>query len=138
MEATAPSTVGDGKHLRFRVRQHQRDGGSAIAFGLGTQLERLQRPGRYDVAFRLKENRWNGTIAPQLVVRRVFDAAVAYEELRAWLAAEWRLGEEAWSPDARAIFEELRLTDGKRRQLLESERFRALLERSDVPLPVAA
>ena len=27
-------------------------------------------PGRYDVAFRLKENHWNGTVAPQLVVRR--------------------------------------------------------------------
>ena len=43
-------------------------------------------PGRFDVAFRLKENRWNGTIAPQLVVRRVFDAPGAYDELRAWLA----------------------------------------------------
>ena len=43
--------------------------------GSAGQLDRIQRPGRYDVAFRLKENRWNGTVAPQLVVRRVFDAA---------------------------------------------------------------
>ena len=138
VEATAPSTVGEGKHLRFRVRQHERDGGSAIAFGLGTQLERLQPAGRYDVAFRLKENRWNGTVAPQLVVRRVFDAAAAYEELRAWLADEWRRGAEAWSADAREIFTELGLThENARRQLLESERFRALLDRG-VELPRAA
>jgi single-stranded-DNA-specific exonuclease len=138
VEAAAPSTVGDGKHLRFRVRQHERDGGSAIAFGLGTQLERLLRPGRYDVAFRLKENRWNGTIAPQLVVRRVFDAAGAYDQLRAWLADEWRRGEERWSREARTIFTELGLTrENAKRQLLESESFRALLERG-VELPRAA
>ena len=41
-EAVGASTVGEGKHLRFRVRQHGRDAGSAIAFGLGGQLERLQ------------------------------------------------------------------------------------------------
>ncbi len=33
---SAASTVGEGKHLRFRIRQHERDGGSAIAFGLGS------------------------------------------------------------------------------------------------------
>ena len=66
--------VGEGKHLRFRVRQGGRDAGSAIAFGLGAQLDRVRRPVRYDLAFRLKENRWNGTVAPQLVVRRLFDA----------------------------------------------------------------
>ena len=139
VEAVAPSTVGEGKHLRFRVRQHERDGGSAIAFGLGKQLDRLQRPGRYDVAFRLKENRWNGTVAPQLVVRRVFDAAMGYDELRAWLAGQWRAGEASWTPDAQAIFAELGLTDGNaRRELLESEAFRALLERGRVELPEAA
>ncbi len=139
VQAVAPSTVGEGKHLRFRIRQHERDGGSAIAFGLGTQLDRIQRPGRYDVAFRLKENRWNGTVAPQLVVRRVFDAATGYDELRAWLAGQWRAGEAAWTPDAQAIFTELGLTDGgARRELLESEAFRALLARGPVELPEAA
>ena len=82
VEATSPSTVGEGKHLRFRVRQQGRDGGSAIAFGLGSQLDRLQASARVDVAFRLNENRWNGTVAPQLVVRRVFATPAAYEELR--------------------------------------------------------
>jgi len=139
VDAVSPTTVGEGKHLRFRIRQHDRDGGSAIAFGLGSQLDRLERAGRYDVAFRLKENRWNGTVAPQLVVRRVFDAAPSYDELRAWLADAWRAGSGAWTPDAAAIFAELGLTEGApSRQLLESERFRALLGAPATELPKAA
>ena len=84
---------------------------------------------RYDVAFRLQENRWNGTVAPQLVVRRVFDAADGFEGLRDWLAGQWRAGEASWTPEARAIFGELELADGAKRSLLESATFRALLER---------
>jgi single-stranded-DNA-specific exonuclease len=137
-EAVGPATVGDGKHLRFRVRQHGRDAGSAIAFGQGTQLDRLRAAGRFDVAFRLKENHWNGTVAPQLVVRRLFDTPDGYEELRASLVDLWRQGEEAWTPEASRIFAELELdADGaRRRQLLESESFRALL--LDAGLPRAA
>jgi hypothetical protein len=63
-------------------------------------------------------------------VRRIFDAAERYEELRAWLADEWRRGEAARSNEARAVFAELELVDGERRSLLESESFRRLL---DVP-----
>ncbi len=139
-EAVEPGVVGDGKHLRFRVRQHGRDAGSAIAFGMGGQLERLRAEGRFDVAFRLKENRWNGTVAPQLVVRRVFDSPPRYEELRAWLAELWREGETAWTPEARAVFEELglRADPAARRQLLESEAFRALLADGDGELLRAA
>jgi single-stranded-DNA-specific exonuclease len=137
-ELGALSTVGDGKHLRFRVRQGGRDAGAAIAFGQGPQLDRLRVPGRYDVAFRLQENRWNGTVSPQLVVRRIFGANERYEELRRWLRDEWARGEAGWSPDARAIFEELELTrDGaRRRSLLESEAFRRLLD--EPPLAAAA
>ena len=51
--------------------------GSAIAFGMGSQLDRLRREARYDVLCRLKENRWNGTVAPQLVVRRLLRRARA-------------------------------------------------------------
>src|SRR4051812_43470157 len=36
-EIAEASTVGDGKHLRFRVRHRGRDSGQAIAFGLGAQ-----------------------------------------------------------------------------------------------------
>jgi single-stranded-DNA-specific exonuclease len=137
-EAVAPATVGDGKHLRFRVRQHGRDAGTAIAFGQGSQLDRLRAAGRFDVAFRLKENHWNGTVAPQLVVRRLFETPEAYEGLRDWLAELWRTGESAWTPEARRIFAELELEESgaRRRQLLESEAFRALLV--DAALPRAA
>ena len=44
-EPVDAATVGDGKHLRFRVRERERDAGSAIAFGLGTQLDRFRREG---------------------------------------------------------------------------------------------
>jgi single-stranded-DNA-specific exonuclease len=137
-QAVAPATVGEGKHLKFRLRQHGRDAGSAIAFGQGPQLDRLLAVGLFDVAFRLEENHWNGTVAPQLVVRRIFDTPDGYEELRASLAELWRSGENAWTPEARRIFGELALDDEstRRRQLLESESFRALL--LDPALPRAA
>jgi single-stranded-DNA-specific exonuclease len=128
VEPVEPATVGDGKHLRFRVRQHGRDGGTAIAFGLGAAIDRLRETGRCDLAFRLKENHWNGTVAPQLVVRRVFAAESRYEELRDWLANLWRAGASAWTPEAAAIFAELDLErGGAQRQLLESATFRRLL-----------
>jgi len=123
------ATVGEGKHLKFRVRREGRDAGGAIAFGLGTQLDRFRREGRYDVAFRLQENRWNGTVAPQLTIRRIFDADDRFDGLRDWLVAEYRKPAEARDADAATIFEELEIAEiglGKR-HLLESERFRALL-----------
>jgi single-stranded-DNA-specific exonuclease len=121
------ATVGDGKHLRFRITRDGRDGGSAIAFGQGSRLEMLGAEALYDVAFRLEENRWNGTVAPQLVVRRVFPTAPRYLELRQWLTGEWRKPVTARDPSAAAIFSELGLEGGRRRDLLESARFRALL-----------
>ncbi len=126
-EVVDAACVGDGKHLRFRVRQRGRDAGQAIAFGLGSQLDRFRRDQRYDVAFRLQENRWNGVVSPQLLVRRVFDTAAGYEELRDWLAAQWRAGEASWTPEARSIFAELELAGGARRSLYESASFRTLL-----------
>jgi len=129
-------TVGDGKHLKFRVRgEDGRDSGSAIAFAHGSQLDRLRRVGRYDVVFRLEENRWNGTVAPQLVVRRVFDADDRYEELSCWLREQWKA--DARDGVAQEIFDELDLECGIRRSLLESERFRALLD-EPAALPAAA
>ena len=137
-----PGVVGEGKHLRFRIRQGGRDAGSAIGFGLGRPArphpQDNGRSCRYDLACRLKENRWNGTIAPQLVIRRLFDAPDGYEELRASLAELWQAGEGAWTSDARAIFAELQLAEGARRQLYESEAFRALLAGTALELPRAA
>ncbi|MBA3433269.1 MAG: single-stranded-DNA-specific exonuclease RecJ [Actinobacteria bacterium] len=139
-EPVAPATVGDGKHLRFRVRQNGRDAGSAIAFGQGAQLDRLRAEGLFDVACRLKENCWNGTVAPQLVVRRLFETPDGYEELRARMADLWRAGESSWTSETARIFAELGLggEPARRRQLLESETFRALLSRETEVLPQAA
>jgi single-stranded-DNA-specific exonuclease len=143
-ELSELGAVGEGKHLKLAVTPR---GGpappvrsGAIAFGQGGQLDRLRRPGLYDVSFRLGANRWNGTVAPQLVVKRIFDTPDGYEELRARLAAEWRGGEDGWSGEARVIFEELGLTERSpaRRHLLESETFRALLAGAPAPLARAA
>src|SRR4051794_20798191 len=136
------ATVGDGKHLRFRVRRDGRDAGSAIAFGLGSRLEVLRPDALYDVAFRLEENHWNGTVAPQLVVRRIYGTAPRYRELRAWLAAEWKKPAASRDAEAAAIFTELGFDDVERgqrakRHLLESPRFRAHLA-AEPPLARAA
>jgi single-stranded-DNA-specific exonuclease len=121
------SAVGDGKHLRFRVRRDGADCGSAIAFGQGARLESY-RDGAYDLAFRLEENRWNGTVAPQLLVRQAFVADERVTSLRAWLAGEFRKPASSRDATAQAIFDELELAEGgARRHVLESERFRALL-----------
>jgi single-stranded-DNA-specific exonuclease len=125
------ATVGEGKHLRFRVRRDGRDAGSAIAFGQGSRLEVLRPDAIYDVAFRLEENHWNGTVVPQLVVRRVFPSTPGFDELREWLVAEYRKPSQARDSEAQAILVELGLDVenglGSRRHLLESARFRALL-----------
>ena len=84
----------------------------------------------------LKENHWNGTVAPQLVVRRLFDTPEAYESVREWLAGLWQQGEGAWTADARRVFQELGLDPAqpsRRRQLLESDTFRTLLEPAALP-----
>ncbi len=109
-ELSELATVGDGKHLRFRVGDRGRPAGSAIAFGLGSQLDRFRRPGRYDIAFRLQENTWNGTTAPQLVVRRIFETPDRYLDLHERFAAEWRAG--SLSPEGEAIVAELGLVEG--------------------------
>ncbi len=131
-------TVGEGKHLRFRVRERSRPAGSAIAFGMGPQLDRFRREGTYDLAFRLEENRWNGTVAPQLVIRHVLDSDERYHALRAQLAAEWEAGEAAWSADGRAIFGELGLDGSRAVSLYESETFRALVTEQEPLLAQAA
>ena len=129
----------DGKHLRFRVRHRDRPAGSAIAFGLGRHAERARREVRHDVVFRLEENRWNGTVAPQLVVRQILESPERHESLREWLAAEFRKDAGARDGTAQAIFDELGLEAGApRRQLLESDTFRALLAEEPATVAEAA
>jgi single-stranded-DNA-specific exonuclease len=120
--------VGEGKHLRLAVTAAgARSGG--IAFGRGAALDRFRRPGRYDVAFRLAANHWNGTVTPQLLVKEIFDTSPRFEELRRTLLAEWQAGPDGWSPWARQVFEELGLDEDPAgwRPLAESPAFLAAL-----------
>jgi len=136
-ELSELDAVGNGKHLRLAVTAGGARSG-AIAFGRGAALDRYRNPGRYDVAFKLDANRWNGTVTPQLVVREIFVTPERYEELRRSLLAEWKAGAERWSPLAQAIFAELGLAeDGESwRPLVESPTFLAAL--ADEPMAAAA
>jgi single-stranded-DNA-specific exonuclease len=127
-ELSELGAVGEGKHLKLAVSADGARSG-AIAFGQGAQLDRYRRVGRYDVAFRLAANSWNGTVAPQLQVKRIFDTPEGYAGLRDRLAREWRLDPSARSAEALAIFAELGLDEdpGGRRHLVESQTFCALL-----------
>lgn len=133
--------VGNSKHLRMSVIS-ERGRSGAIAFGYGPPLDRFRSGGRWDVAFRLSANRWNGTVTPQLVIKRLFESAAGYEELRRRLGEEWRAGPERWSDEARAVFTDLdlvgELAAGERRHLLESAAFRELLATVETPLAEAA
>ena len=102
-EAVEPGVVGDGKHLRFRVRQHGRDAGSAIAFGMGGQLDRLRAGWPLRRRLPAKENRWNGTVAPSSSCGACSTRLARYEELRGWLAELWRAGESAGHRGARGV-----------------------------------
>ena len=120
--------IGEGKHLRLAVTAGGARSG-AIAFGRGSALDRFRQPGRYDVAFKLSANRWNGTVTPQLVVREIFATPARFEELRRMLLAEWKAGPERWSPWAREVFGELGLDEDAAgwRPLVESPAFLAAL-----------
>ena len=121
--------MGEGKHLRFRVRdvarprrrlRRSRSASARSSTATGASAATTSPSA-------CEENRWNGTVSPQLVVRRIFDAA---ERLRGRSATgsktQWKLDAAARSPDAAAVFAELELEHGWR-SLFESERFRALL-----------
>jgi single-stranded-DNA-specific exonuclease len=131
------AAIGEGKHLRLAVTAAGARSG-AIAFGRGSALDRYRQPGRYDVAFRLAANHWNGTVTPQLVVREIFETPPRFEELRRLLLAEWQAGPERWSPWAREVFAELGLEEDPDgwRPLVESPAFLGALQ--DEPAAAAA
>jgi len=126
--------VGEGKHLRFPRAPDGADAGSAIAFGAGVRLDSYVQGVALRCRVPSRENRWNGTVSPQLVVRRIYTADRQFDELREWLVAEFRKPAASRREDAVEVFTELEIeTAGLgRRHLLESERFRALLEREPV------
>jgi single-stranded-DNA-specific exonuclease len=134
-ELSELGAVGEGKHLKLAVTADGARSG-AIAFGQGGQLDRYRRPVRYDVAFKLAANQWNGTVSPQLVVKRIFDTPERFDDLRLALIAEWKAGPDAWSEFARGVFTELGVADGGTwRSLVESETFLTALKE---PMPLAA
>ena len=134
-ELSELGAVGEGKHLKLAVKADGARSG-AIAFGHGSQLDRYRRPVRYDVAFKLAANHWNGTVSPQLVVKRIFDTPDRFDDLRLGLVAEWKAGPDAWSEFARAVFRELGVEGGGAwRSLVESETFLAALKEQ---MPLAA
>ena len=134
-ELSELGAVGEGKHLKLAVKADGARSG-AIAFGQGSQLDRYRRPVRYDVAFKLAANHWNGTVSPQLVVKRIFDTPDRFDDLRLGLVAEWKAGPDAWSEFARAVFRELGVEGGGAwRSLVESETFLAALKEQ---MPLAA
>jgi hypothetical protein len=67
-------------------------------------------------------------------VRRVFTSPSRFDELRDWLVAEWKKPAAARDAEAALVFAELELDEAglARRHLLESDRFRALLEHEPV------
>jgi single-stranded-DNA-specific exonuclease len=134
-ELSELGAVGEGKHLKLAVKADGARSG-AIAFGHGNQLDRFRRPLRYDVAFKLAANHWNGTVSPQLVVKRIFDTPDRFEDLRLALVAEWKAGSDSWSEFGRAVFSELGVQEGGAwRSLVESETFVAALKEQ---MPLAA
>jgi len=134
-ELSELGAVGEGKHLKLAVKADGARSG-AIAFGQGSQLDRYRRPAHYDVAFKLAANHWNGTISPQLVVKRIFDTPDRFDDLRLGLVAEWNAPAEERSDFARSVFAELGVEEGGPwRSLLESETFLAALKE---PMPLAA
>jgi single-stranded-DNA-specific exonuclease len=134
-ELSELGVVGEGKHLKLAVKADGARSG-AIAFGQGSQLDRYRRPVRYDVAFKLAANQWNGTVSPQLVVKRIFDTPDRFNDLRLALVAEWQAGPGSWSDFARAVFAELGVKEGGAwRSLVESETFLSALKE---PMPLAA
>jgi single-stranded-DNA-specific exonuclease len=134
-ELSELGAVGEGKHLKLAVKADGARSG-AIAFGHGSQLDRYRRPVRYDVAFKLAANHWNGTVSPQLVVKRIFDTPDRFDDLRLGLVAEWKAPPGERSEFARAVFAELGVEEGGPwRSLVESETFVAALKE---PMPLAA
>jgi len=62
--------IGEGRHLRMAVEL----GGfrcGAVWFGRGPAADELRSGGRFDVAYRLSRNEWNGSASAQMLVRAV-------------------------------------------------------------------
>ncbi|MEM1260693.1 MAG: single-stranded-DNA-specific exonuclease RecJ [Bacteroidota bacterium] len=62
--------VGEGeKHLKLSVSQKGSSTIGAIGFGLGNKLDVIKNRQRFNVAYTLDENEWNGTVSLQLKLK---------------------------------------------------------------------
>jgi single-stranded-DNA-specific exonuclease len=74
IQAVDVRTVGDGKHLKFRLGVPGTDGRvsaglQAIAFGLGAMAEPLRKYPAIDIVYTLEENTWDGSRSLQLRIK---------------------------------------------------------------------
>lgn len=70
MSVDRASTVGDGRHLKLRVRDPGR-GVEAIGFGMGDRLAEIAEAGRCDLLFTPMLNEWMGDVRVQLKLKGV-------------------------------------------------------------------
>lgn len=70
VQVTEFKTVGDNKHLRFKIFNGCRDFGS-IAFGMGSLLEAFSLYNRMDIAFTPEINTWNSIERIQLNIKDI-------------------------------------------------------------------
>ena len=62
--------IGEDKtHLKLLVKDNNSDGLAAIGFGLGKKLEITKGKKKFDVAYSLSENEWNGRTSVQLLLK---------------------------------------------------------------------
>jgi single-stranded-DNA-specific exonuclease len=64
------SAVGNGRHLKLRVRD-QTGRADAIGFGMGDRLAEITQAGRCDLAFAPMQNEWMGQTRIQLKLKGV-------------------------------------------------------------------
>ena len=61
----------EDEHLRLFVKQHNSDGLAAIGFGLGKKLDIAKNQNKFQLAYSLAENEWNGTVSTQLMLKDI-------------------------------------------------------------------
>ena len=136
-ELSGLGTVGDGKHLRFRVQpaRPRRRLGDRVRLRRPARPAPPRRPLRRRVPAAGEPLERDGLAAarrpPDLRRGRALRGAPPLARRRSGCAAR-----PGWAPEARAVFDELELADGVRRSLLESTAFRRLLD--EPPLAQAA
>ena len=95
VEATGAGTVGEGKHLRFRVRQQGRDGGSRDRLRARRPARAPRRaPGASTSPSGSRRTAGTGRSRRSSSCGACSTRPAAYDELRAWLAEQWRAGED--------------------------------------------